>query len=211
MSRIHIVSFSDREELHRYTWPRLRAYAEKHGYATSLFTQSDQKERHPSWNKILTLLNVLKSTEAEYIVWMDDDILITKPEKSLVSFINEFGFAESEAIVMMCEDVPGELSTLMNAGVGIFKRGDATEKMLQTIWWLGSQMPLQLKGFSYEQEVFNWYYKFARRSDIKLIPHGTMQSIARPGGVWKSGDFAAHVTAGEVPLRVEILQRLLRE
>lgn len=209
MPRIHLVSFSDREELHCYTWPTLRAYAEKHGYGISLFTQSTQNERHPSWNKIVTLLDVLKSTEAEYVVWMDDDVLITNPEKSLLSFIDEFGFRESEAIVMMCEDLPGEQSTLMNAGVGIFKRGGATEKMLETIWWLGSQMPLQLRGFSYEQEVFNWYYKFARRSDMKLIPHGTLQSIARPGGMWQPGDFAAHVTAGELSRRVEILKRLL--
>lgn len=206
---VHIVSFSDRPSLSSATWHYARKYAERHGYDFTSFIRRFCADRHQSWNKIPAVLQIMQDCSAEYVVWLDDDVLITDLSKSLYDFIDSSGFRESNALVLVCEDVPGERSTLFNMGVAVFKKGEKTEQLLKTIWTLGDKMPLQTKEFSYEQEVFNWYYKFAGRQDIMILPHGTLQSIARPGGPWRPGDFAAHVTAGELPRRLQILRLLI--
>lgn len=214
--RIHIVSVSNREALYKYTFAILKEYADKQGYSINLHTDVLETTRYPAWSKIPAVKRALEMNDpdsAEYIVWFDDDITVTDPERSLYDFIDKYQFRESEALAMVCHDVYDE-GTLMNTGVMVFKNKPETIKMLDTIWELGSRMPLQHQSFSYEQEVFNFYYKFIYAKHILRIPHKTMQSLARhfdcPAELaWSPGDFCAHITAGPLEDRLMILQLLI--
>lgn len=67
---IRILSYSDRPSLYNITFPRLRQYAQQHGYSHTLVTDLDaiyagnfrsrMAGRHASWTKVLMLIDELR-------------------------------------------------------------------------------------------------------------------------------------------------------
>jgi len=213
---IHLVSLSNREILYGKTFSNHKKYAELHDIKCTQFTSVFEETRHPAWQKVYALLKVMETAKEDYIIWLDDDVLFTNPDETFYSFIDTYGFRSSEMNCMLCEDIDTR-TTLFNTGVFIFKNNDKSKEILESIWNLGDAMPMTLHGYSWEQEVFNFYYKFAYPIQMRIIPHGTMQSMIRYGSKeiiqksWKLGDFIIHISAStEERLQyIELLCKML--
>jgi hypothetical protein len=175
-----------------------------------------EETRHPSWQKIPALLTVMETAKEDYIVWLDDDVLFTNRDETFYTFIDKYGFRLNPMNCMLCEDIETR-STLFNCGVFIFKNTDKSREILKDIWNMGDSMPITKGACSWEQEVFNFYYKFAFPIEIHIIPHGTMQSMIRYETKkfieksWNPGDFIIHVSASmEDRLQyIELLSKML--
>ena len=117
---------------------------------------------------------------------------------------------------MLCEDIDTK-STIFNCGVLMFKNTEKSKEILKHIWGLGESLPITKWNLSWEQEVFNFFYKFTLPIEIHIIPHGTMQSMIRYGSKklvdksWKPGDFIIHISASlELRLQyIDLLSKML--
>ncbi len=205
--KICVVSLSDRAELYSKTFPLLHRYAQKYNYDINLYGEVLDKERHPSWSKIPALKLALQENKYDYIVWMDDDIVITNPEIPLSHFIDKYNFRKSNAVVLVSADMPNEPSTFMNCGILFVKTSSPnTLPLLHTVWSYGEACPMLKHNLSWEQEAFNFLYRFSRREDFCIVPLLNFQTIARfqsnPDVVWKPGSFAAHLNNGPLPVKL---------
>ena len=101
---------------------------------------------------------------------------------------------------MVSSDIPEEPSTLMNCGMMFFKSKPENLKLNQFVWQYGEMSPLLKQQFSWEQEAYNFVYKFLERNHFLIIPLPNFQSFARVQTdmkyVWKPGQFAAHLNLG---------------
>jgi len=210
---ICIVTLSDRVALYSKTFPIFRSYAEKHGYDLELITENLVKDRHPVWSKIPAVKRLTSKKEYDFVVWIDDDILITNPEISLTSFIDKYNFRTSKAIVMVSGDLPNEPSTHMNCGIMFFKGKDTkTEELLDYTWHVGEINPILKENLSCEQEAFNMLYRLLMRDTFLITQHPTFQSFTRfdthSEAVWKPGCFAAHMNCGPLEMKLRVFQLL---
>ena len=207
--KICIVSLSDRPELSNYTFPLMKEYANKHNYSLVLHNKV-LCDRHPSWSKIPALKAEIK--KYDYVVWMDDDILLTDLDKPLSFFIDTYGFRKSNASMMVSSDVQGEKSTLMNCGILFLK--PTAESLLDNVWIIGENNKLLLNGFSWEQEAFNFCYKFTNPHAFMIVPQPNFQTCARlyidPALSWKPGHFAAHLNVGGIQEKLETMKLLAK-
>jgi hypothetical protein len=95
----------------------------------------------------------------------------------------------------------------------MFKNTEKSKEILRYIWHLGDGLPITKWNISWEQEVFNFYYKFTLPIEMHIIPHGTMQSMIRHGSKtlveksWKPGDFIIHISEN-VEARLQYIQLL---
>ena len=209
---IHAVSLSNREVLYSKTFANHRAYYDLHDIKYTHFTGVFEKTRHPSWQKILALLKVMETAKEDYIVWLDDDVLFTNRDESFYTFIDKYGFRLNPMNCMLCEDIDTR-STIFNCGVFIFKNTEKSKEILKQIWNLGDNLEMTKWGLTWEQEVFNFYYKFSYPHEIHIIPHGTMQSMIRYGSKkavensWEPGNFIIHIS-DSVELRLQYIELL---
>jgi hypothetical protein len=211
--KICIVSVSDRSDLYSNTFLLMNRYAHKHGYATRLFTHVLEKDRHPSWSKIPALKLIQKEGNYDYIVWMDDDIVITNPEIPLSHFIDTHNFRKSPASILVSADMPNEPSTHMNCGILFLKTSnDMSTKLLDFAWNYGEMCPITKQNVSWEQEAFNFAYRFGSREDFLIVPLPNFQAPARfqsnPLVSWKPGYFSAHLNNGPLPVKLQTLHLL---
>lgn len=213
---IHVVSLSNREALYSKTFANHRAYYDLHRIKYTQFTQVFEESRHPSWQKIHAILKVMETAKEEYIIWLDDDVLFTNPDESFYTFIDKYGFRLNYMNCMLCEDIDTK-STIFNCGVMMFKNTEKSKEILKHIWGLGESLPITKWNLSWEQEVFNFFYKFTLPIEIHIIPHGTMQSMIRYGSKklvdksWKPGDFIIHISVSlELRLQyIDLLSKML--
>lgn len=207
--KICIVSLSDRVQLSKQIYPTMYTYAQKHNYDIELHDEILCNERHPSWSKIPALQKEIDKNKYDYIVWMDDDIYITDLEKPLSFFIDTYGFRKSNASIMVSSEVKNEISSIMNCGVMFFKGNTKSNELLNIVWDVGTMNTYLLHQFSWEQEAFNFNYKFGNREDYIIVPQPNFQTCARididPEYSWKIGDFAAHLNVGNINKKLELL------
>jgi hypothetical protein len=216
--KICIVSVSDRIDLYAKTFILMNRYADKHGYDTKLFTDVLDKQRHPSWSKIPAMKLIMNESKYDFIVWMDDDIVITNPEISLSHFIDKHNFRKSKATLLVSADMPNEPSTFMNCGILFMKpKSPSAITLLDSAWAYGDACPLTKQHYSWEQEAFNFLYRFGNREDFLIIPLPNFQASARfqsnPAVTWKPGYFSAHLNNGPLPIKLmtyELLNKLCK-
>lgn len=207
-----IVSVSDRPELYLKTFLLMEQYVEKHKYKIQLHYKSLCEDRHPSWSKILALQKALETIDTDFVVWMDDDIMITNPEISLSSFVDNYGFNNVKAFTMVSSDMPNEPSTFMNCGIMFFKtKGEdleKTKKILGDAWVYGDVSPLIKKDFSWEQEAFNFFYRYGYRDQFLIVPLPNFQGITKfdvdPKVTWKPGMLSAHLNCGGTEKKIQM-------
>lgn len=203
-----IVSVSDRPPLFTKTFPLINRYAETHGYTTRLHTEVLDKDRHPSWSKIPALKLAIQDSTVDFIVWMDDDIVITNPELPLSHFVDKYNFRKNKATLMVSSDMPNEPSTFMNCGILFLKASSPNfMPLLDSAWAYGDICALTKQNCSWEQEAFNFMYRFGNREEFHIIPMPNFQASARfqsnPDVVWKPGFFSAHLNNG--PLQIKLM------
>jgi len=208
-----IVSVSDRPSLYVNTFSLMQKYAQKHTYSLQLHTQILDKDRHPSWSKIPALKFALQNTSFDYVVWMDDDIVITNPDISLSHFVDKYNFRKAKASLLVSADMPNEPSTFMNCGILFLKaQSPTTMEILNSVWAFGDINPLTKQSFSWEQEAFNFLYRYGNREDFSIIPLPNFQAPARfqfnQTVTWKPGYFSAHLNNGPLPIKLQTFELL---
>jgi|DEB0MinimDraft_6_1074348.scaffolds.fasta_scaffold43152_1 hypothetical protein len=185
--KILFTSLSDRPEWSKPNYENIQDYCDRYGYK---FITEDKilcKDRHQSWSKILLLQREMKANQDyDYVVWIDDDILICDKNKRFEEFLNE-----KFDSLLICDDIA---INPFNCGFMVFKNNKSSYKMCQDVWELGEKYSEWKQRPNWEQECFKIYYnelisKNKNQTEIKILPHRTLQSIHMK---YKNGDFSIH-------------------
>lgn len=202
-----ICSISDRPELSSKTYPVLVAYAQKWGYGIHIETRSLDETRHIAWSKVLLLQRLLPLYDI--CVWVDDDILITDPDKPLEYFITE-NFRHGKTGFMISADVLPQ--TPMNTGIVFTRNIPLSLQILQCVWDMCDKIGKRQEP-CWEQDAFNAIWLYMDKSWVDIVPYRMLQTLIRdwnllPELFWQPGDFSAHVTGMGLERRLEIMTDL---
>jgi hypothetical protein len=206
-------SLSDRPVLSGPMFQRLKSYCDRHNYKCVLEDRILDNSRAASWSKILLLQREMKANpDIDTLVWIDDDILITRPDVRFESLIEPYPFE----YVLVSEDV---VWSPINCGVLVVKNTKETYEYLQCIWDLCEKYPEKKHGGLWEQDIIVIHERETRlmnpnQSFIKAIPHNIIQSFHRdntlpPEKKWKVGHFSAHFTGMPLEKRIKYRDEVL--
>jgi len=126
------------------TIPNKEGYSKKHDYDFK-FHKGRLSNRHPGWDKIVLLREVLSTNEYDYVVWVDNDAFITNPEIRFDFICNT---NPNKKLIIASEDnyrnvislTPNlnydDLSNLriINTGVFILKNDEWSHNFLNDVW-----------------------------------------------------------------------------
>jgi len=197
-------SLSDRPELAEIHFNHLQDYCNKHNYKCVLENKSLDESRHQSWSKIILLKREMeKNKDIDYIIWIDDDILITDKDKKFQDFI------DPNENVMVSQDADENYP--MNLGIMICKNNNETLNYLQYIWDIcETKYPEHKFRHNWEQCVITKDYLETNNKIIKILPYKTIQSFYRHSDLdWEKGDFSAHFTGMEIEDRIILRNKIL--
>jgi hypothetical protein len=127
-----------------FTIPNKEEYSKKHNYDFK-FHKGRLSNRHPGWDKIILLKNILQTNEYDYVVWVDNDAYITNSEIRFDFICNT---NPNKKLIIASEDnyrnvtslSPNldydELSNLriINTGVIILKNDEWSINFLNKVW-----------------------------------------------------------------------------
>ena len=205
--KLLFCSLSDRPELSAPMFEKLKEYCSYHNYKCVLEDKVLDDSRAPAWSKIILLQREMKSNgDYDYIIWIDDDILITDKNKKFEEFIEKY-----DCDIFVSEDALK--SYPMNTGIIVCKNNKETLKYLEHIWELCEKYPQYKTGVCLcEQDVMTIDYE-TNKKNIRTIPYKTIQSFYRTENKdWKEGDFSAHITGmpleSRIKMRDEVLNRI---
>ncbi len=203
-------SLSDRPELSEIHFKHLQDYCDKHNYKCVLENQRLNGTRHQSWSKILLLkreMENVRNKDIDYMIWIDDDILITDKDKKFQDFI------DINENIMVSEDA--EKSYPMNLGIMICKNNKETLNYLQYIWKIcETEYPEHKFKPNWEQCVITKDYLKTNNKIIKILPYKTIQSFYRDHPYnnmdWEKGDFSAHFSGMTLEKRIILRNKILK-
>ena len=207
MNKILICSLSDRDHFSSPMFKRFSSYCKRWDYKCILEKESLDLNRAPAWSKILLLKREMElNPEIPFIVWIDDDILITNENIELLKIIEEY--MGDKDIILSAEVVPP-----FNTGFIICKNNQDNINYLDRIWKLGEGSPYKHKP-NWEQEIMINDYK-DHKNHIEIIPYGIIQNFYRDYDLpdemkWKQGDFSAHITGMIMDKRISIRDSILK-
>jgi len=205
--RILFCSLSDRPEFSGPIYDKLKEYCSYHNYKCVIEDKVLDDSRAPPWSKILLLQREMKNNEDyDYIIWIDDDILITDKNKKFEEFIEKYSSAHD---IFVSEDAMK--SYPMNTGIIVCKNKNETLKYLEHIWELCEKYPHSKNGGLWEQDVMTRDYETNKY--VRIIPYRTIQSFYRTQNKdWSPTDFSAHFTGMPIETRIkmrdEVIERI---
>jgi len=213
--KLLFCSLSDRPELSEVHYNHLREYCDKHDYKLVLENKSLDQSRAQSWSKIILLKReMINNPDFDYIIWIDDDILITNKNKKFEEFtINN----ANDNIIVSADAIK---SYPINLGIMICKNNSETLKYLDYIWDLcETNYPEHKFNPNWEQDTITKDYLETNLNNpnqnhiIKIIPYNTIQTFHRHNNLdWKHDCFSAHFTGmnlqDRITLRNDILKKL---
>jgi len=199
---ILFCSLSDRPILSKPIFNKLEEYCKIHNYKCVLENKTLDDSRAPPWSKILLLQREMKrNPDYDYIIWIDDDILITNKDKKFEDFIQKY-----DSDIFVSADAHG--SYPMNTGIIVCKNNTQTLNYLEQIWQLCEKYPASKNGGLWEQDVMTKDYK--KNKFINIIPYGIIQTFQRKANLdWKPGDFSAHFTGMKMDDRIKMRDEIL--
>lgn len=214
--KLLFCSLSDRPILSEPMFKSLKEYCDRHDYKCVLENNTLTNERYPSWSKILLLQREMKANpNIDTLVWIDDDILITRQDIRFEELIKNYPFEH----VLVSADV---VYSPFNAGVLVVKNDEATYQFLQQIWDICEEEEFKYFKFNglWEQDVMVRYCRMIslmnpnQDSPVTIIPHNIIQSFHRdhtlpPDKKWKLGHFAAHFTGMSLEKRIQYRDEVL--
>jgi hypothetical protein len=197
---ILFCSLSDRPNFSQPIFDKLKEYCHIHNYKYVLEDKVLDTSRAPSWSKIILLKReMLNNKDIDYIVWIDDDILICDKNKKFEDFLNN-----DFSSLLICNDIA---INPFNCGLMVFKNNQESIDMLDEVWEIGNRETKWKKEPNWEQECFKIYYG-KDNSKIKIIPHRTMQSIHM---TYKPGDFSIHFAGiHNINRRIQMRDQMLK-
>lgn len=214
--KLLFCSLSDRPILSEPMFKSLKEYCDRHDYKCVLENNTLTNERSPAWSKILLLQREMKANpDIDTLVWIDDDILITRQDIRFEELIKNYPFEH----VLVSADV---VYSPFNTGVMVIKNDEATYQFLQQIWDICEEEEFNYFKFNglWEQDVMVRYCRMIslmnpnQDSPVTIIPHNIIQSFHRdhtlpPDKKWKLGHFAAHFTGMSLEKRIQYRDEVL--
>ena len=207
--KILFCSLSDRPEFSQPIYDKLKEYCSYHNYKCVIEDKVLDHSRAPAWSKILLLQREMKNNEDyDYIIWIDDDILITDKNKKFEEFIEKYSCGQD--IFVSADADP---SYPMNTGIIVCKNNKETLKYLEHIWELCEKYPDSKNAGLWEQDIMTRDYREATNKYVRIIPYKTIQSFYRTENKdWSPTDFSAHFTGMPIETRIkmrdEVIQRI---
>lgn len=183
------------EPVGRLSIPNKEAYCKRHGYDLIVRTSSLDKSRHPSWSKILLLLDSIERFDV--LFWTDADSLIMNPDLRVEHLIRPGND------LVAAREITGVNRGRFNAGELIFSSTPRTKRFLEAVW---AQTQF-VEHPAWEQAAMNDLIEKGR-TDIKIleVPKRTINADPRD---YEPGDFILHYL-GNRP-RVYLMRKLIRE
>ena len=172
------------------------AYAGRHGYAHHVYRHGFDPRRPPAWSKLLFTLAAMR--EAEWVVWIDADILITDPSRRLEDFIPagcDFLLARHLA--------PGPHA---NTGFYFVRNRFWTRILLRHTYSLEGVIHHPM----WEQMAFNILLDRHRFHRLQIVPGRTFNSLyqgACEADLYRPGDFAIHFAG--LPAKAGLMRAFL--
>jgi len=121
-------SLSDRPLLSGPMFKTLKQYCDRHKYKCVLEDNVLDSDRAASWSKIKLLQREMKANpDIDTLVWIDDDILITREDIRFEELIKPYPFEH----ILVSADV---VWSPFNCGVLVVKNDESTYRLLQYIW-----------------------------------------------------------------------------
>ena len=201
-------SLSDRPLLSEPMFETLKKYCNKWNYKCVLQREVLDDTRAPAWSKIKLLQREMKNNPTiPYIVWIDDDILITNDKIDFSELIKDYSFH----YVLVCEDV---VWSPFNTGIIVCKNNEETYNYFNEIWDLCEQYPDKKHSGLWEQDIMV-IHDTMNPNLITKIPHNIIQSFHRDHTLpndkkWKMGDFSAHFTGMQLEKRIKYRDEVLK-
>ena len=162
------------QDIVKYALSNLKNYCKTHNYKCVIdYGISDtiyDKTRQEPWYKILLIEKLLKDNESDYIVWIDADCQILKPDVKLEYFIDKY-FGSPDTCLVLTQD-----NNLFNTGVMFIKNTDFAKNLMQLIW--NNSNGEYFKDF-HEQTSFADLYETNNdiKKHVKIIPYGAKDEL----------------------------------
>lgn len=213
--KILFCSLSDRPILSKPIFDKLQEYCNRHNYKCVLENKSLDESRAPAWSKIRLLQREMKANpDYDMIVWIDDDILITRQDIKFDELIKPYSFEN----ILVSEDV---VWSPINTGVLVCKNNQETYDYLEEIWELCEQYPEKKFTGLWEQDIMVIHARITslmnpnQRLPLTVIPHNIIQSFYRDHDLpaekrWKLGHFSAHFTGMSLDRRIQMRDEILK-
>lgn len=187
------------KEIALITVPNVVNYCRKHGYSWNI---KCIPEPYDAFEKIREIKKIFYANEADVVMSMDCDAMVTDYTKRVEDFISEHNS------FFCCEDYNG-----LNTGIFIVKN-DIEGNII-----IDYSLPMQGDiGFNCEQDKISNYFYHNTESDtgIEILSHPSINSYlyenyseiplqTHEQGQWNQGDFILHLPAIGMDKRKEIL------
>ena len=218
-----VTAFTSNYELGHLTSPANRAYAERHGYAFHCrirppFNWHAPGSRHPSWDKVAILLDLLDdaldrplANSPTHILWVDADAVIVRQEVSLDDLW--------QGLPVSCELLIGEdIAPVchVNAGVFVVRVSEWSRKLWREVWdadagarfhtrlyWEQSVLQLVLRQQGEGLERVKPFHSYAGGPPgVKMFPHVCVLPRqlfnTNRGELYEAGEFGKQQRCGFV-------------
>ena len=227
-SSIAIVTFStpERKEFTDITLGTLKKYCAKWGYSYHGFDKVFDTSRKPQWNKIKALAKVMDENPAySWVVWIDDDILITNPFIKIEDFIKSFGNGND---FIFSQDILAERPEVMsygwkiNSGIFFLRNNANARNFLDDVWEYGLR-PNDTQ-FNDQFAIINCVDENSKyRNVAEALPLGVLQvylaqeiqQLSDPkcaaGAKWTPYVFSAHACGMKHADRVKTLKKMIAQ
>jgi len=213
--KICICSLSDRSWLYDMTKPNLEKYCHKYNIDFRFCDKSLDVNRATSWSKLLLVKSIINENKYDWVVWIDDDILITDFNKNILDFIN----SDKNIILQYDPNVMSNGKYLIkdeiNCGFIFFKCDKKTIEIIDYIYMLGDWSPHRTMC-NWEQEIFILYHNMCIGGGFdepyKILSYRTIQAFNRGDGEeyeWKEGDFSSHFSGISKVKRIELINNFV--
>lgn len=174
------------------------AYARRHGYDHRVHRRGFDPARPPAWSKILFTLGSMSG--ADWVVWIDADLLIADPSRRLEDFIPagcDFLLARHQAP-----------SPHANTGFYFVRNRWWTRRLLRHTYSLEGVIHHPM----WEQTAFNILLDRHQFPRLRIVPGRTFNSL-REGpcamDLYQPGDFAVHFAG--LPAKAGLMRAFLEE
>lgn len=168
--KIAIVRLSVRPEnsFAEETFKVLKVYAKKWGYDIFNYEYLINETRLPYWNKVSALLKHLGDGRYNWLVWLDDDVVITDHKKPLTFFIENAG--ENKDFITTADALD---TCLLDTGIMFFRNIEWSKRFLEETWETGPKIDRLIRSF-HEQDTMKHLLlnnpDYASRTKIYQLP-----------------------------------------
>ncbi len=220
-ARIAIVSLStpqpDRQAFASVTKEYLKKYAARHKYDFFYYDDIINPTWHPVWDKISALQRHMNSTKYDWIVWFDDDILITNFTIKLENIIVQYGNKKSILFQHDCNR-----GWIINSGLFFVRVNNMGAALLEAVCsyahksttcaWLWQHCGEQYAFEDLARHVDHFGQQVAIIQQKALQGYFVKNAGWNPNLAylnWSKGDFSAHLLGTPNNVRVATIKFLI--